>query len=173
MTDGDRSSWSAYLAEDERILWQGVPNRRLILLRPADAGLIPFFLVWGGFPAFFIFLVPAIAFLVIPVIFVGIGAYMLIGRFFVDGWRRRSTSYLLTDRKALMVQSWPRFMVRDVSLGGGLEISLEGRSVRFGPDRARNGDRTFGLAPAGVVFEDVDAATRIFRLASEARATRA
>ena len=170
-TDPARRAWAAHLAEDETILWQGQPDQRLIRLRARDAYLIPFFLVWGGIPTVGLLFDPMLILLVVPLLFAGIALYMLIGRFLVDGKRRRATAYLLTDRKALVVQSWPTILVRDQPLGPGTPVSREAGGLRFGPSpgTASGGPDMLGLAPTGVVFEAIPDADLVHGLAVRAR----
>ena len=36
------SGWDPYLDDDEKLLWEGRPSRRLLILTKADIFLIPF-----------------------------------------------------------------------------------------------------------------------------------
>jgi hypothetical protein len=89
----------------EKLLWAGVPKRG-ILLKRSDAILIPFSLLWGGFaivwetiaimadtPWFFkLFGIP----------FVGVGLYLMVGRFFIDARKRARTIYALTNDRVII-----------------------------------------------------------------------
>ena len=100
----------------ERVLWSGQP-RQGVFLRASDAGAIPFSLLWGGFSFFWEGTVlwslfhggrrphgpMAWLFPIWGVPFVLIGMHIMVGRFFVDAWRRRRTWYAVTDRRALIV----------------------------------------------------------------------
>lgn len=98
------SAFQPYLLAGERILWTGQPKQGLTL-RPMDALLIPFSLLWTGFAA--------TAFVstmnsgnggfpnVILVFFLLFGLYFTVGRFIHDASIRARTSYALTDQRAL------------------------------------------------------------------------
>src|SRR5262245_45908419 len=93
------------LLSGERIIWTGEPTERR-LLRPEDALLIPFSLLWGGFaivweanaistgaPGFF-------ALWGIP--FVVIGLYLIAGRFVVRAVALSHARYTVTDLRVVI-----------------------------------------------------------------------
>ena len=103
------SGWDPYLDDDEKLLWEGRPSRRLLILTKADIFLIPFSLLWGGFALFwnlaawgmgapFFFRLFGLPFLLV-------GAYITVGRFFVDQYIRKHTVYALTTKRAFIATS--------------------------------------------------------------------
>jgi hypothetical protein len=87
---------TAALESNERLIWWDRPGRGLVL-RSADAFLIPFSLVWVSIPSIGVFstfrsAAPSPISLV-PFLFVAAGLYLLVGRFFYDAWRRARTVY--------------------------------------------------------------------------------
>lgn len=105
------------LNSSEHLLWSGRPKAGLVL-RPADAFLIPFSLLWGGFAIFWevaalsaaIRMEPKEGLAFMPVVFplfglpfVLVGLYLILGRFFVDAWRRDRTVYGVTNERVIIV----------------------------------------------------------------------
>src|SRR5215467_4477328 len=131
------------LGPGERLLWSGMP-RQGVVFHAADLFLIPFFLVWAGFPT-----VAALGFIggggprgfdlfFLP--FILIGAYMLVGRFIVDARQRAHTFYGVTNQRILIVVAWWRRRTTSLKLGFLPDVTLtEGRSgrgvIQFGANR--------------------------------------
>lgn len=88
----------------ERVLWSGQPDPA-ITFTAGDGFLIPFGVVFTAFSI--IWIVAASSVGVLPIIFGGIfvlvGLYFLIGRFFVKAWRKSQTAYAITDKRAISV----------------------------------------------------------------------
>jgi len=103
------------LLPGERILWEGRPVRHRLFLAP-DALLVPMSVVWCGFILFWEASALATAatsdvgssifFVLWGVPFVGIGLYLLAGRFVVRAVASRRTRYVLTDRRAMVIGGW-------------------------------------------------------------------
>lgn len=133
------------LAAGERLLWSGQP-RQGVFLRGADAFMIPFSLLWGGFAIFWEYsvVVQDSPFFMklwgIP--FVVMGLYLIVGRFPADAKLRERTYYGLTDRRALIVSGLFSRSVRSVELRTVQEVNL-----REGGDRT--GTVTFGAQAPG------------------------
>jgi hypothetical protein len=87
--------FSQRLLGGERILWTGRPAQGL-RLTGRDAMLIPFSLIWCGL----VLRMPRTP--VIFPLFVLVGLYSVVGRFFVDAWVRGNTWYALTSRRILI-----------------------------------------------------------------------
>ena len=108
------TDWRDVLATGERLLWEGQPDRGLIL-RPIEILLIPFSLLWGGFAIFWNVTAwtsgAGTEFQLFGMPFLLVGAYVIAGRFVHDIWLRRRTSYAVTDQ---------RVVIRRVGLGGGV-----------------------------------------------------
>jgi hypothetical protein len=137
---------TATLDRGERVLWSGQPRLGL-MLRGMDAFAIPFAAVWTSIPLFGAVMTLRTprgdAFAVLPaLLFVVIGLYLLIGRFFVDAAQRRRTFYALTNERILIVSGiWSRD-VRSLSLRTLGEVDVSARA-------SGQGTITFGRSPYG------------------------
>jgi hypothetical protein len=98
------------LFRGERILWEGRPLRHR-LLRPADALLVPFSIMWAGFVVFWETIALASISGADPVSmffplwglpFILVGLYLVVGRFVVRAIVSRRTRYVLTDRRLIV-----------------------------------------------------------------------
>ncbi len=155
------------LRQSEQLRWVGKPDPR-VHFTPADAFLVPFSLMWGGFAVFWEIQVLAggsprfFALWGIP--FVLIGLYFIAGRFIYKRSRKRSTVYGLTDSRAIVSSSERAF--DEIPLTGTplrINRSRSGRhvSVIFGGSRQNSYQNTgldlFSMGQAqGVAFFDVD-----------------
>lgn len=133
---------SGQLGSGERLLWAGSP-RPGVTLQTADALLIPISLVWGGFACFWEYeVIKSGAPLVMRLFglpFVAVGLYLILGRFFVDAWRRQSTFYGLTNQRVLIAVG-PQ--VRSLNLESLGDVTLSERA---------DGSGTILFAPAGTL----------------------
>lgn len=94
------------LGQNENILWTGRPKQGL-LLRISDVFLIPFSLLWGGFAIFWEYSAyragAPLFFLLFGAVFVLVGLYVIIGRFFVDALTRAQTYYGVTNNRIVIL----------------------------------------------------------------------
>jgi hypothetical protein len=169
---------TATLDRGERVIWSGRPRQGL-MLRGTDAFLIPFAVVWTSIPTFGAWMTltspkgnPAA---VLPVLlFVVIGLYLLVGRFFVDAAQRRRTYYALTNERVLIVSGlWSRD-VKSLSLSTLGEIDVSARAsgqgtIMFGrspyPSMAMSGwpsSRRY-QPPMFEMIPDVNAVAKLIR----------
>ena len=118
------------LAPDEKLLWAGAPPGGL-RLRAADAALIPFSLMWGGFALFWEAQVlhhgAPLLFALWGLPFVAVGLYLIAGRFFVDAWTRARTRYAVTSQRVLIVLSSGARSVKSLPLSALTDISVKSR----------------------------------------------
>lgn len=142
------AGWAPYLDDGETLLWEGSPTEQLFLLGQADAMLIPFSLVWGGFALFwnlsawgmgapFFFKLFGLPFLVI-------GAYMIIGRFFVDQHIRRNTVYALSDRRAFIATSAFGRRLREMTVSKHTQLTFmpgQTTTLILGPPASQRASR--------------------------------
>ena len=123
------------LASGERLLWSGQP-RGGIRLTPADAFLIPFSLLWGGFAIFWEYRVfqtnAPFFFRLWGIPFVLMGLYLIVGRFFVDASRRSRTYYGLTDIRILIIAGSRSRSVTSLELGRLAQLGITEHSDRSG-----------------------------------------
>ena len=133
------------LGSDEELLWSGRP-RPGIIFHKVDVLLVPFSLVWAGFPFFWEAAVLAsgapIVMALFGVPFVVIGIYMVCGRFFAAALRRGRTYYGLTDKRAVIVtKAREALTIKEHRLGSLVDMSVRAKSdgsgtIVFGlPDR--------------------------------------
>jgi len=119
------------LARNERLLWSGQP-RGGMRLRAADALMIPFSLMWSGFAVFWE--INALKqgapgfFALWGVPFVLMGAYIVVGRFFVDAWQRSRTYYALTNQRAIIIRGIMNRQVKTLPLRTMSDITFTERS---------------------------------------------
>jgi hypothetical protein len=132
---------SRQMGSGERLLWSGKP-RQGVFLRPADAYLIPFSLMWGGFAIFWEYSVlsskGSLFFGVWGIPFVLIGVYLIVGRFFADARQRARTYYGLSNQRVIIVSGLFTEGVKSLQLRTLSDVSLSERSdgtgtITFGP----------------------------------------
>jgi len=125
------------LDSGESLIWSGAPRKGLVL-RPSDAYMIPFSLLWGGFAIFWEAGVlhtngPNTTFMSIwGIPFVLAGLYLIVGRFFVDAGIRAKTFYGLTNRRAIIISGLFSRTINSLPLRTLADISLQERSDRSG-----------------------------------------
>ncbi|NUT70917.1 hypothetical protein [Pseudarthrobacter sp. C4D7] len=144
--DDPRSRILPLLRQGERLLWTGRPDPQ-VRFTGADAFLVPFSVLWGGFAIFWEVMVVTTAkqpfFLLWGIPFVLVGLYIIFGRFIVKKRRKLRTVYGLTDRRAIVC-------VGDRSVS---ESSLNATPTKV--DRSRDGRHvsvTFGYQGMGGLF---------------------
>ena len=125
---------SRWLESGESLIWAGVPKRGLVL-RTADAFMIPFSVIWCGFAIFW----EATALTGAPLFFslwgipfVLVGVYLVVGRFVVDAKLRAKTYYGLTDRRVLIVSGLLSHTTSSLPLRTLQEVSVHERADRSG-----------------------------------------
>lgn len=167
------------LDRGERQLWAGRP-RQGFLLRPSDAFQIPFSLLWAGFIVFWessaVRTGAPLFFMLWGVPFMAMGAYITVGRFWVDARRRARTSYAVTSKRVIInsgaftptSKSLVLDMLRDVSVD---ERPDGTGTILFGPMPV---GRRAGLAswtgePPVPSFEAIPDARRVYAIVAEAQ----
>jgi hypothetical protein len=129
------------LEAGELVLWAGVPKQGLTL-RGTDAFLIPFSLLWGGFAIFWEASVVAsgapLFFALWGIPFVGMGLYLIFGRFFVDARQRARIAYGLTDKRVIIRSGLFSRSVKSLTLRTLSDVTLTesgdgSGTITFGP----------------------------------------
>jgi hypothetical protein len=164
----------------EEVHWVGQPKQGFIL-RPSDAMMIPFSLLWCGFSIFWeagVIRSGAPFFMRLwGVPFVLVGVYIVAGRFFYDRWNRSRTWYAVTGRRIVIVEQLLSRTITSMSLASIPELALTEHgdgtgTIRFGKAlaaRGRWGGRTRadesnrGEAPA-TVFERIEDGRSVYEL---------
>ncbi len=153
------------LLAGERVLWTGGPDPAK-LFEPADVFIVPFSVAWGGFAIFWMVMALSMGaplpFAMFGLPFVVLGLHLMVGRFFVRRWQRRRTTYVLTDRRALVIRGGT---VHAEPAGNGpsrIRASGDGRHLSVEFDSARAGTVLVGRwrietdeRTPGVAFEAV------------------
>jgi hypothetical protein len=148
------------LRSNEQLIWSGAPGGGL-RLRPSDAMMIPFSLVWGGFAMFWEYSVlfgldpdgrpsPSVESFIMKlwgIPFVLAGLYLIVGRFFGDAFQRARTLYAVTDQRILIVTQSFGKRVRSLPLGALPEMTLTEKSD--GSGTILFGASTFGAGAFG------------------------
>lgn len=119
------------LGHDETLLWVGRPASGIVFRR-SDWIAIPFSIFWGGFAicweASVICFRGPNALLLVGLPFVGIGLYLMLGRFVMDAHRRARTFYGLTNRRIVFVHTGFERSVVAIDLADSQQITLAERA---------------------------------------------
>jgi hypothetical protein len=152
MHQSPESTLTQQLDPTERLLWSGQP-RTGIRFRGQDTYLIPFSLLWGGFAIFWEYMAltqvsqtPGPVGVVFPLFglpFVGIGLYIIFGRFFADAHSRARTFYGVTNERIIIISGFFTQQTKSLQLRTLTDVSLIQRSdgsgtITFGPTHIMN-----------------------------------
>lgn len=139
---------SPLLDPEERVLWFGQPITGL-RLRPQDAYIIPFSLLWCGFAIAWetsaIRQGSSVFFMLWGMPFISAGLFLVFGRFFWDAASRAKTWYAVTDQRLILLTGLFSRQTRSLQLQNLPEISLNER-------RDGNGTIVFGSNPGVFPF---------------------
>ena len=182
MNESFDNAIQSQLAPNEKLLWTGQPAKGL-RLRAADALLIPFSIMWGGFAIFWEMTVlntnaPGF-FALWGIPFVLVGLYLMIGRFFVDAAQRNNTVYAVTSERVIIASGilWPS--TKSLSIDTLSDVSLnehwDGKgTITFGPVPMWNSWQRGSAWPGSTAklvpsFELIDDPRRVFDLIRNAQ----
>ncbi len=167
------------LGRNEKVLWTGAPRQGLVL-RPMDAFVIPFSVVWAG-GVLSITMVPKFPqppmFALFHALFLAVAFYITIGRFIVDIWVRARTTYAVTNERVIIQSGAFTPTVKSLNLRTLSDITLSERpngsgTITFGPGNPwgawGNGMRWPGM-PQAPMFDGVPAARSIYELIRDAQ----
>ena len=160
------------LASGERLLWNGRPVQGIVF-KPADAFMIPFSLLWGGFAFFWEYSVIStdkapLFFMLWGIPFVAIGLHFIFGRFLVDAKQRANTSYGVTSQRVIIVSGILSKKIKSLSLRSLSDLSLDEKSN--GSGIISFGASTFpAFWPSGMAWPGMPSAVPTFELTENAR----
>jgi len=141
------------LSTNEHVLWHGAPRQGLIL-RGADALIMPFSLMWSGFAVFWEYSVinsnAPLMFRLWGIPFLLMGAHMVAGRLFLEAWQRSKTDYMVTNERIIIRSGIFARSVKSLDLRGMGEFSMT-------ENRKGEGTISFGVSPAGNKFSGLAA----------------
>jgi len=166
------------LESREQLLWAGQPRKGLAL-RASDAMMIPFSLLWGGgviSAEYSAIRSPRGGSGFGGILFVSIGLYMIIGRFFVDSWKRDKTYYGVTDQRIIIVSNLFGRKLKSLNIRTLLDVTLGQKSDDSGTitfnslenekhwwNRSRRG------GPELPSFEMIQEAKKVYEIIREAQ----
>ena len=114
------------------------------MLRDSDVYAIPFSLIWGGFAIFWEISVLSddapITFKLFGLPFVGVGLYLIFGRFIFDAIQRSKTYYGVTNERVIIISQLFGKKIKSLDLRTLSEISLDEKpdgsgTITFGSRR--------------------------------------
>ena len=169
------------LLPGETIVWSGRPGQGLVFTG-RDVFMIPFSLVWCTFAFSTIFGTKAGStsgpLALFSLLFIGVGLYVVIGRFLLDVWVRREMRYAVTDRRILIMRRGPFGKFTALALTQMSDVDVTERAdghgtVRFGPAASMFANRGFGAWSPSLdptpQFIAIDNARHVFELVQQSR----
>jgi hypothetical protein len=173
------------LSDGERLLWAGQPVQG-VHVTTADALLIPFSVLWGGFAMFWEYEVVArhapVFFMLWGLPFVGVGLYLIFGRFLVDAKLRANSYYGITNRRIVIVSGILNRTVKSVNLRTLSDVTMSERSngsgtISFGANNVVSAWMASASWPGlngGVpVFELPENVTQVYNIIRQAQSAAA
>lgn len=168
------------LERGERLLWAGTP-RQGIVFRASDLFQVPFSLLWAGFASFWNWSVwvsdAPILFRLFGLPFLVVGAYVSVGRFWVDARRRARTTYGVTDRRVIIASGVVASALKSLDLQTLSDITLTERADGSGTITFGAGNMLTGMY-AGTpwpgmtqppAFELIPDARRVYAIVRDAQ----
>jgi hypothetical protein len=174
------TSFEFALDRGERQLWSGTP-RQGIALRPSDAFMIPFSLLWAGFAFFWEWSViqsnAPLLFRLWGVPFLLVGVYVTIGRFWLDARRRARTTYAVTSDRIIINSGAFAPTSKSLNLRTLSDVTLQERpdgsgSIMFGavpPFAAMYAGTSWPGVPVVPSFEMIPGARQVYAIIRDAQ----
>lgn len=143
------SEFSNYLDKEEKILWIGQPKQGFFL-KTNDYFILPFIVIWSSVMLVVLSSIefedmfrraPAIFRYAWFVGLFGFLFYMIVDRYILDIYRRKTTVYLLTDKRTIVKSGLLSQDINSYDL-----FSLQ--SISYTEKRNGSGTITFGEAPS-------------------------
>jgi len=157
----------------ETVQWSA-PAPRGLILRGSDAFVIPFSLVWTAgvstiIPSVFRSTPDLSIATLIPLLFLCVGVYMLVGRFIADMVIRARTTYVVTDRAAYVAQPWFAGGTKRYGSATAADAVLIPRSNGFGTIRfvaipMFGRSNSAQMVPSSTAFERIADAAHVYDL---------
>ena len=125
---GEEDELRPHLDRGEKLLWAGRPAQGIVFMA-MDLYLVPFSIVWLGI----VLQIFGQAKQTDPmsglmgVLFVGVGLYMLLGRYIVDWFHRSRMIYGLTDRRAIIMSGMATRSMQSIDFSSLNGLKLEER----------------------------------------------
>ena len=141
------------LLSGEHVVWEGRPGTGLIL-RPIEAFLIPFSLLWCGFAIFWNVNVwtanAPIFFRLFGLPFLIAGFYITVGRFWIDMRIRQRMHYVVTNRRILILKNRGASTSKSLDIRRLPALELDERSdgsgtIKFGISASIFSGTNFGI----------------------------
>jgi hypothetical protein len=140
----------SHLEPSEKLLWVGRPTQGIVFT-PADWYLIPFSLLWLGIALVNFWhgiKTPQPIAGLMAVLVMGVGIYVVVGRYLTDWLYRSRLIYGVTDRRAIIVSGVLSRSVQSIDLSSlsGLKVEERGDgtgTISFGDQR------TYGMHGSG------------------------
>ncbi|MGI9395166.1 MAG: aspartate carbamoyltransferase catalytic subunit [Boseongicola sp.] len=163
----DQSGWEGILDQNEKILWQGRPDSRLVL-SALHLPLVLFGMAFAGFALFWMIIAAFSGgfFWMFGLIHFSVGAGLVVGPPLFSAYRRKQTWYTLTDRRAFIATDLPvtgrKFKSYPIDEDTRLDfVDGDPSSVHFAEAVRRGKNRTYRV-PVG--FERIENGREVYRL---------
>lgn len=170
----------SHLDAHEKLLWAGRPAQGFVFM-PADWFLIPFSLVWLAIVVVNLWQgqirTPQPIAGLAAALFIGLGIYLLVGRYLIDWLYRSRQIYAVTDRRAIIASGVSRRSVQSIDLsslsGLKLEELADGSGTIFFGDQPAYSYGFYGLGfraaqGVGTQFFRVADAKKVYTIVREA-----
>ncbi len=162
------SGWDGILDDDEEILWQGRPDRRIVL-RPRNIGGLLFGLLFAGFALFWMIMAAQAGgmFWMFGLLHFSIGLAVAGGAIYLNAFVRSRSWYTLTNRRAFIATDLPLVgkRLKSYPIDGDTVLEFEQgdpASIYFAQERKRNNNGTTRVQKIG--FERVENGQDLLRL---------
>lgn len=117
----------------EKIVWTGRP--RMCLFKPSDWIQIPFMVIWTCIAGSIGIIAvssgaPIIPFGLMPVLFVGIGLYLLVGRHLIAYQYLKNCAFVLTENRAYTISTFPSLQTRAIEITSDTPVTVAQKDGR-------------------------------------------
>jgi len=165
--------WSGLLDEDESILWQGAPEKRLRI--EWDSPFAPvFFIFFTGFSVFWMIMASRAPgpFWMFGLIFFAIGIYNLVLVHFWKAFERRNTHYTLTNKRAFIASkgTWKGKTLESFPIASETPIGLVDGALSTITFASKTKMTNRQMTEVKIGFEDIANGREVYKLIRQVQA---